>query len=499
MDGSLRIVAFSDYRTQSIEPLERFIRKLSPAPDVLVYAGDDIKRLHDGDGINWFERLGSLARIGLCAVIGNDELPDIRKRLRGKNVYDANRAPIVFGKYAVIGMEGAPYGTRNNLNLGYVLYREQDIRTHLRTAERLVRDKQLIVVSHCPPYGVLDEAVRFGHRRIGSTALREFVKATPSVRLVICGHVHRCGGQTQRLVGSHVLNIASHDDYKAPGRVAVIDLNGSAQPKIALKELFEIRCIFDVGEIYEQRLREVGISRVEQLAEVDPERAASSLKCSVNRARRIRFAAQAIVENRSIVLSRFELPEANHVYVDIETDENQTYIWLIGVFSEREGRFQQFLAKHPKCERDALAQFVEYASQRPDTVFLSMSGSKFDARVILARLKAHQLEAAFKNQLLDLFDSIRGSVALPIATMQVKSVAEHLGYNFRHRDLTGLDVAHEYSRYLETKNRSLLKKLLEYNEDDVMSLRYIAHRLKEITGTTKATPALSPSSELTAR
>lgn len=40
----MRIIAFSDYRTQSLEELLKFFRSIEPKPDVILYAGDDIKR-----------------------------------------------------------------------------------------------------------------------------------------------------------------------------------------------------------------------------------------------------------------------------------------------------------------------------------------------------------------------------------------------------------------------------------------------------------------------
>ena len=57
-----------------------------------------------------------------------------------------------------------------------------------------------IVVSHCPPYGILDAAGltkyadgTWEKRSIGSNALRNYIDREKP-RLVICGHVHGCAG-----------------------------------------------------------------------------------------------------------------------------------------------------------------------------------------------------------------------------------------------------------------------------------------------------------------
>ncbi len=76
-----------------------------------------------------------------------------------------------------------------------------------------------IIVSHCPPLGVLDNAGKFlskdpatgaltlgPERRIGSPGLREYI-LRHSPKLVICGHVHEATGEA--LVGTtRVINTA---------------------------------------------------------------------------------------------------------------------------------------------------------------------------------------------------------------------------------------------------------------------------------------------------
>src|SRR6202041_1954470 len=47
--------------------------------------------------------------------------------------------------------------------------------------------KKLIIISHSPPYGTLDFAVRFGSRNIGSRPLRQFLDSSPNSVLCVCG------------------------------------------------------------------------------------------------------------------------------------------------------------------------------------------------------------------------------------------------------------------------------------------------------------------------
>ncbi len=60
-----------------------------------------------------------------------------------------------------------------------------------------------ILVSHAPPYGVLDVDSRGKH--LGSTAIRDAViRVQP--QLVVCGHIHSGGGQMDRIDSTPVIN-----------------------------------------------------------------------------------------------------------------------------------------------------------------------------------------------------------------------------------------------------------------------------------------------------
>lgn len=62
---------------------------------------------------------------------------------------------------------------------------------------------QAILVSHSPPYRVLDRASNGKH--LGSTTVREFID-THAPRLVVCGHIHACGGYEMTVGPTRVVN-----------------------------------------------------------------------------------------------------------------------------------------------------------------------------------------------------------------------------------------------------------------------------------------------------
>jgi len=185
---------------------------------------------------NLFEKLALLSKYGLAAVIGNDEHSYVRSMIKGKNVYNVHYTLLRIGKFLILGQEGAAAVER--YNPGYVNYREGDVKFHLTLAARAKSPgDKIIIVSHTPPQGILDRAIRFGERSIGSRALRDFIEERNDVALVICGHVHSCGGSSGKLNKALVVNVSSHDDPFSRANIAWIRLKPDGTADVKFEKL----------------------------------------------------------------------------------------------------------------------------------------------------------------------------------------------------------------------------------------------------------------------
>jgi Icc-related predicted phosphoesterase len=175
---------------------------------------------------NRLAELASHARHGLAGVIGNDCHPSDARLLHGPGLHDLHEAPLEVQGWAFMGLQGAP-GRR-----GATTYSETAAWKHLRAQESgLSEDRHgTVVVSHAPPHGAADLAVRFGIEHIGSRSLARF--ASRRADLVVCGHVHRMGGVTTTLGGCTVVNTANHDRDDPGGRFALIELQAGRPPDV---------------------------------------------------------------------------------------------------------------------------------------------------------------------------------------------------------------------------------------------------------------------------
>jgi len=61
-----------------------------------------------------------------------------------------------------------------------------------------------ILITHSPPKGLVDLHARLGH--LGSVAVRGWIKDNQP-KLVFCGHVHDCWGQSAEIENSKIYNL----------------------------------------------------------------------------------------------------------------------------------------------------------------------------------------------------------------------------------------------------------------------------------------------------
>ena len=447
---------------------------------------------------DYVRRLGTASRYGFGAVLGNDDDPIYKTLLNRDNVFDIHDKPMGVNGFTIIGQEGSSLS--DGRGLGRLTYTEDEIERHLCTSLQAANGSPIILVSHTPPYKVLDRSQRFVRDHIGSPAVRRFI-AKHKPLLVFCGHVHSHGGCEARVGATTVINLASHDSTSSPGRVCVVDISeelkittrwflvlhdrvldysarqlgegetlnsvlnihGVGYEKAQMLELCDIRTVEDVGVAGAEKLCACGIGKVT--------------------AQRMIKGAEALQNRKAVQLSALAIPEEPLMFVDIETDLAQSYIWLISVFIEgRQDSFRQFYAKTPAGEKRALCGFLSYCKRFRGCAICYYSGSGFDERVIKNQIVAHKLDGSTLGNWFDLCLAIRRSIILPTGSFALKVVSDYFGYTYRHPGMDGFGAASEYMHSIGRRGESTTKKLLEYAEDDVMSMHHIILSMDKVAG-----------------
>lgn len=475
----IKLLAFSDWRIQNIDDVILFLKQTEPF-DLLVYAGDDIGRFQNFEE-NLFTLLASYTKTKFAlAVLGNDDDYEYSKRiLKEQGIINLYENSLLYGDYAFIGLESSTSGP------AVFLHSENDFDVQLKTQSKKVKGKKLVIISHTPPFGVLDSGIRFapkeeGIQNIGSTALRNFLESQ-KVETVICGHCHSMGGNNQILNGTNIINVASHDNRGSIGRFAIITLSPEGvevewHDTLEVLPKNSVRRVYGVGESFEKRLGKAGIETVEQLSKiVDLEKTAKITSISQKILWKFKQAAKSMLSQEIYQINTFNVPSEKFIFVDIETDVNCERVWLIGLLID--GHFNQLYADNWDQERSILENFIKIIKEHPGYTLVSYSGTNFDYRVPLAALRRHGLDADFLASYvhIDLCNEIRNCFVFPHRSFKLKEFGYYQGYPFKHGDLDGLWVAMEYHRHVNN-GTPLDMRVFKYNEDDVRAIPFLIER-----------------------
>lgn len=476
-----RILAFSDWRTQRIRDVfdfvEAYTNRFGQEIDLIVYAGDDVRRFKDGS-TNHFSALAKLTtQKKVLAVLGNDCLPDDRKILQAEGVVDLHRQPFEFGGFTFIGQQGA------TLPPGYILYQEKHVERRLRS--RLGKGST-ILVSHTPPHGLLDLSVRFGTRHIGSTAIRKLVDER-LLAMVICGHSHLSGGKHCVHSGCTVLNVSSHDKEDSVGRFCVFtpdrEIDGECHfDTNSLREYSPLLKLQQFGYNRLESFEQAGITTLEQMVEENRARLKNiphvydyHVDLWIKQARSILSGTPVIDQVKA---SR--LIGSNYILYDIETDLSNKEVFLIGCYVSSTNEQREFFQK--RCHSRLIRDFVQFLDRYPGHRLVSFSNCRFERRVLTGLLAQEGLACAAIEAELDLGIHIQ-ELLLGEFRYSLKELAGAIGFK-RTSTLNGEQVGGLYTRFLMDGTEPDWDSIVQYNREDIFQMKQIVDVL--LAGTLEA-------------
>jgi predicted RecB family nuclease len=237
-----------------------------------------------------------------------------------------------------------------------------------------------------------------------------------------------------------------------------------------------IETIYGVGSKYSKALREIGVENVGDVARItDIDQFEEPLGIPTATLRKIRLRALSIISGKTLQMKPVEFPGDRLIYMDIETDEKSSRVWLIGLLVD--GRFTQFYADNWDDEREILEKLLHFLDTHRGYTLVSYSGTCFDYRVTVNALKRLGLPSSSleEHPHIDLCTLLRRSFIFPRSSYALKELGSYLCYAFRQSDLDGLQVAQAYQRHVEY-GAPLEPRFLEYNEDDVRVIQHLIER-----------------------
>jgi Icc-related predicted phosphoesterase len=191
-----------------------------PETDVLIHAGDITWRGEleiFADFANWLKDLPHAHKI---VIFGNHELSNQgTKQIQVNLIREAGAIYLEDNGCEIDGLlfHGAPHTPEFN-NWSYNLPRDGE---ELKRKWDMISDAIHVVISHGPPYGILD-GVSGVREPQGCKLLKNRLMQLPNLKAHIFGHLHMSGGQSIKLGEVIFANAAICDDSYNPCRQPII-------------------------------------------------------------------------------------------------------------------------------------------------------------------------------------------------------------------------------------------------------------------------------------
>jgi len=236
---------------------------------------------------------------------------------------------------------------------------------------------------------------------------------------------------------------------------------------------YPIERIYGVGARYAEAFKKQGIETVGDIAAIQKiDQYEEPLGIPAKILQRIRLRAKSIISGQTYQTETVEFPGEQLIYIDIETDEMCSRVWLIGLLVD--GHFTQLYADNWLDERRILEELQSFLATHRGYILVSYSGTGFDIRVTLNAMKRLGIDSevieGFRH--VDLCTVLKRSFIFPYHSYGLKELGAYLNYSFRQTDLDGLTVARAYQRHVD-HGLPLEEGVLEYNEDDVKVVRHL--------------------------
>ncbi|PIG94637.1 recombinase B [Gloeocapsopsis sp. IPPAS B-1203] len=244
------------------------------------------------------------------------------------------------------------------------------------------------------------------------------------------------------------------------------------------------------------QLQALNVVTLESLTQVNPAQLESLPGFDRQVAQKLVLQAQAVFENRPILLDttcrigtgETPIPQAPiELYFDIEAEPDLNLDYLLGVLvvDRQTGTetFHKLLAETPAQEERIWQQFLDLVHQYPTAPIYHFCAYEVDTIKRLGKLY-HTPRQQIKTLLarfVDVYEQVTQTVALPVENYTLKAIARWLGFEWRDQQANGSHCIYWYDQWLATGDRTLLESIVRYNEDDCHATRHVKDWLIDFT------------------
>jgi uncharacterized protein len=239
----------------------------------------------------------------------------------------------------------------------------------------------------------------------------------------------------------------------------------------------------DVAEVMKQKEKEKNSGNKEFLYGIGKD----NLQKLLNRAK-ILYQTKKPVAYGAIVF-----PQVSYeLFFDIEDDPTQEFVYLHGVYERKgdEEKYVNFIATEimAETEKEIWQKYWKYIESLPQdnyAVYYYSHHEKTTYKKLQKRypdvISTENVEKFFDNpNVIDLYKLVQKQTDWPVGSYSLKVLATYLGFKWRDETPSGALSIQWFNKYLESNDKDILKKILEYNEDDCKALMVLKDKLVEL-------------------
>lgn len=188
---------------------------------------------------------------------------------------------------------------------------------------------------------------------------------------------------------------------------------------------------------------------------------------------------------------RLPLPD-RELHFDIEADPMRDHIYLHGFVVRDRGveecQFVSFVAEEPSpaSERQAFSEAMDFFRASPNAaVYVYSHYERTTYRKLQQRYPdaatAEEIETLFaEDRTIDLYKVVKSSTEWPTWDHSIKTLAKYLGFSWRDPNPSGAASIEWYDRFVESGDRAILQRILDYNEDDCRAMIVLLDKIREM-------------------
>jgi len=248
----------------------------------------------------------------------------------------------------------------------------------------------------------------------------------------------------------------------------------------------DVSLIYKIRSEERDELHRLGVGTLPKLAEANAHKLKRRAKGMTEpRLEKLILQAQALKDSKAIVTEKWEAPKVKtEIYFDMESDPLRDVHYLFGclIVKGDKSEYKKFLAKKPEDEGKAWAAFQRFVGRYKDVAIYHYGWyeiiviKELTAKYGISKSAANVLQS---GTMIDLLPILSRCVIFPVYFYSLKDIAKFLGFKWRAKDASGANSISWYHEYLEKKDLKILKRIVDYNEDDVIATKLVVDWLKK--------------------